>query len=205
MNVRKKDGGVYEPVSLVSFQRSIQRYLNDNNSSANVMKHQEFAKSREVLSARKRDLVVNNAKGSRPQAARELTEDEQDLLFQTGPFGEDDPEVLQRTVWWVLSLHFGFRARDESRRLQWGDIGVGNDPVTGRQVLVWTAKRGSKTRQGDGHSRAFYPKAHATENEPCPVRLYLKFTSHRPEEMKRPDAPFFLAINHRRKPEDPVL
>ena len=71
---------------------------------------QEFAKSREFLSARKRDLVVNNAKGNRPQAARELTEDEEDLFFQTSQFGEDDPEVLQRTVWWLPSFHFGFRA-----------------------------------------------------------------------------------------------
>ena len=64
------------------------------------MKDQEFAKSREVLSAaRKRDLVVNNAKGNRLQAACELTEDEEDLLFQTGQFGEDDNDVLQRTVW----------------------------------------------------------------------------------------------------------
>ena len=44
IDVRKKDGGVYEPVSLISFQRSIQRYLNDNNSSTNVMKDQDFAK-----------------------------------------------------------------------------------------------------------------------------------------------------------------
>ena len=69
---------------------------------------------------------------------------------------------------------------------------------------MWKAERGSKTRQGDGHCRAFNPKAYATENEHCPVRLYLKFASHRPEEMKRPKAPFFLAINHKRKPADPV-
>ena len=75
---------VYEPDSLTSLQRSIQRYANNNNSSTNIMKDQEFAKSREVLSDRKRDLVVNNAKGIRPQAARELTEDEECLLFQTG-------------------------------------------------------------------------------------------------------------------------
>ena len=36
------------------------------------------------------------------------------------------------------------------------------------------------------------------------VHLYLKFASHRPEEMKRPEAPFFLVINHKRKPADPV-
>ena len=119
IDVRKKDGGVYEPGTLASFQRSIQRCLKDNNSNTNILKDQEFAKSREVLTARKRDLVC-------PQAARELTKGEEDLLFQTGQFGEDDPEVLQRTVWWVLSLHCGFRARDESRRLQWGDIAVEN-------------------------------------------------------------------------------
>ena len=54
MDVRKKDGGVYEPGSLASLLRSIQHYVNDNNSSTNIVKDQEFAKSREVLSARKR-------------------------------------------------------------------------------------------------------------------------------------------------------
>ena len=89
-----------------------------------------------MLPARKRDLVYNNVKGNRPQAAREPTEDEEDLLFQNGHFGEDDPEVLQRTVWWMLSLHFGFRARDDCRRLQWGDIVIDEDPVTGKQAIV---------------------------------------------------------------------
>ena len=204
MDVRKKDGEVYEPVTLTSFQRSIQRYLNDRNSTVNILKDQQFSKCREVLSARKRDLVVNNAKGNRPQAARELTEAEEDLLFKTGQFGEHEPEVLQRTVWWVLSLQFGFRARDESRKLQWGDVGLENDPLTGKQVLVWKAERGSKTRHGDGHSKAFNPKAHATGNERCPVHLYLKFAGHRPEEMKKPESPFFLAIKRKRKPEDKI-
>ena len=99
------------------------------------MKDKVFAKSREVLSARKRDLVVYKAKGNRPQAPLELTEEVEGFLFHSGQFGENDPEILQRTVWWVLSLHFGFRARDESRRLQWGDPGVENDPITGKQVM----------------------------------------------------------------------
>jgi len=149
-------------------------------------------------------LVVGRENINLPQAARELTEDEEDLLFPTSQFGADDPEVLQRTVWWVLSLHFGFRARDECRRLQWGDIAFEDDPVSGKQVLVWIAERGLKTRQGDGHCRAFSLKAHTTNTERCPVRLYLKFASHRPDEMKKPNAPFFLAINHSRAPDNPV-
>ena len=66
MDVRKKDGGVYEPGTLASLQRSIQRCLKDNNSNTNILKEQEFEKSREVLTARKRD----NAKGNCQQAAR---------------------------------------------------------------------------------------------------------------------------------------
>ena len=88
-----------EPTSQFSaiIPESIQHYLNGNNSSTNIIKDQVFVKSREVLSARKRDFVVNNAKGNRPQSARELTEEE-GFLFQSGQLGENDPEILQRSV-----------------------------------------------------------------------------------------------------------
>ena len=169
------------------------------------MQEQEFSKSREVLLAKKRELVQQHAKGNRPQACRELTITEEDQLFQLGLFGKHEPEVLQRTVWWVLSLHFGFRARDESRRLKWRDIVLSNDPETGCELVLWKAERGSKTRHGDGqHQRAFYPKAQATENERCPVQLHRAFAEHRPLEMKQPDSPFFLAINHRRQPSSEI-
>ena len=61
--------------------------------------------------------MQQRAKGNRPQAARELTMAEEDL-FETGLFRNQEPEVLQKSIWWVLSFHFGFRARDESRRLK---------------------------------------------------------------------------------------
>ena len=38
MEIKKKDGGVYEPATLQSFQRSLQRYLNDKNSKLNILK-----------------------------------------------------------------------------------------------------------------------------------------------------------------------
>ncbi|KAL9955901.1 hypothetical protein ACROYT_G037299 [Oculina patagonica] len=165
----------------------------------------EFAKSREVLLAKRRELVEKHAKGNRPQAARAITESEEDLLFRTKQFGDHDPEVLQRTVWWVLSLHFGFRARDESRKLRWGDIVIEKDPERDEEVLVWAAERGSKTRHGEGtHQRAFNPTARPTNNERCPVKLYKMFAAHRSEKMKHPDSPFFLAINHKRKPDSQI-
>lgn len=92
------------------------------------------------------------------------------------------------------------RATDSNGKI----LALENDPLTSKHVLVWKAERGSKTRHGDGHHRAFNPKAYATENERCPVRLFLKFTSYHPDEMKTSDSSFFLSINQKRKPEDQI-
>jgi hypothetical protein len=118
-------------------------------------------------------------------ACRELTTAEEDKFFKLGLFGKHDPEDLRRTVWWVLSLHFGFRARDESRKLKWRDVCISKEPETRSELLLWKAERGSKTRHGDAqHKREFYPTAQATHNERCPVQLYRAFNSqHRPDEM----------------------
>ncbi|KAK3703834.1 hypothetical protein QZH41_012445 [Actinostola sp. cb2023] len=203
--VAKKNGDQYEPGTLTSFQRSIQRYLNTQGSKANILKGDEFKLSREVLGSKRKELVVKYGKGNRPQASRQVLDEEEDKLFATGELGDSNPQVLQRTVWRLLSLHFGFRARDESRRLLWGDVSLENDPETGNEVLVWKAERGSKTRQGQDHPsghRAFYPTAQATGNERCPVKHYKTFMSHRPVEMNQPESLFYLAIHHQRKPED---
>ena len=62
MEMKKKDGGAYEPTTLQSFQRSLQRYLNDKNSKINILKDREFLKSREVLLSKNKQLVVEQAK-----------------------------------------------------------------------------------------------------------------------------------------------
>ena len=102
-------------------------------------------------------------------------------------------------MWWFVSLHFWFRARDESRKLCWGDVTLQQDPTKdGGEVLVWTSERGTKTRNGaeNGHRRAFNPKICATDTDRCPVRFYKLFKSHRPDEMNEPDSPIFLAVKH---------
>ena len=122
MNIRKKNGEEYEPDTISGFQRSIQRYLSEKGSSVNILKDKDFEKSRKVLSAKRKSLVQEHGKGNKPQAATALEDDEEDALFEIGEFGDSNPVSLQRTVWGLLSLHFGFRARDESRKLRWGDV-----------------------------------------------------------------------------------
>ena len=116
----------------------IQRFLSDGKSHFNVLIDKEFETSRKVLTAKRKSLLQKAGKGNRRNATRSLTDDE-DKLFKSGQFGASCPEVLQRTMWWFLSLHFGFRARDESRKLIWGDVQLQQDPVQDcREVLVCT-------------------------------------------------------------------
>ncbi|XP_073240233.1 uncharacterized protein [Porites lutea] len=106
LNARKKNGEEYEPATVSSFQRSIQRYLTEKKYAYNILKDQEFQKSRgrEVLLSKKKQPVVEQGKGNHPQAVRELTDAEEDLVFRSSEFGDKNPEALQRTVWWLLAL-----------------------------------------------------------------------------------------------------
>ena len=77
-----------------------------------------------------------------------------------------DAHTLQKTMWWLISLHFGFRARDEARKLQWGDVVLESDPERG-ECIVLICERGTKTRTGkENQEKRFYnPTAYATGNE----------------------------------------
>ena len=105
-----------------------------------------------------------------------------------------------RALWWFPFLHFGWRARDERRRLCWADVGLASDPETDSEYLVWESERGSKIRTGQdgGHHRAFEAKAHTSNNKSrCPVGFYKAVRSYRSEAML--DAPFHHFTNHQRK------
>ena len=103
-------------------------------------------------------LFTSTAKETNRKLLRSLLRREEDALFEAGELGDSNPVALQRTVWRFLSLHFGFRARDESRKLRWGDVQL-QQQNDGQEVLVWLAERGTKTRHGQerGHQRAFQP------------------------------------------------
>ena len=148
--------------------------------------------------AAKRKSLVKEGRGNKPNASCELTDEEEARLFETGKFGNHNPLALQCTLLWFLSMQFGFRARDESRKLCWGDIVLDVDAVTDREVLVWTAERGSKTSQGlkRGHQRQFCPKPFATGTNRCPVLYYNLFKARRPQKANSPESPFSLAVNH---------
>ena len=94
MNAPKKNGEQYEPATASSFQRSIQQYLSEKKYPFNILKDNEFEKSRKVLEAKRKSLVHEHSKGNKPQAAQAIDEDEEDALFEAGEFGDFNPVAL---------------------------------------------------------------------------------------------------------------
>ena len=142
--------------------------------------------------SKRKSLVKKASTGNRPNTTCSPAGEEEDKLFESGQFSASSSEALQRTRWWFLSLHFGFRARDESCKLCRGGVELQQDPVRdGREMLVWINERGTNTRKGleNGHQRAFQPKIYVTKTERCPIKFYKLLWDHRPEEMKQPDSP----------------
>ena len=115
INAKKKDNSEYEPDTMSSFSRSIQRYLDDTNAKINILKDEEFKVSRDILKSKRRELG-KQGKGNNPNATAPLTNKDIERISEENQFGKHDPEVLSRTMWSLLTLHFGHRARTKQGR-----------------------------------------------------------------------------------------
>jgi len=190
--VTKANGEEYEPGTLTSFQRSIDRHLRDVGQTRSILRDPEFEGSRQVLEA-KRKLLRRQGKGRTPNAAAPLTEAEEEHLWSTGQLGGHSPHALNRTIWWNNTIHFGWRGRDEHHRACYGDFHIAKDDQ-GCEYVEWQVERGTKTRTGaEGETqRAFNPRMYSTGTERCPVALMKKYLSLRPPDFCLPESPLYL-------------
>ena len=100
----------------------------------------------------------------------------------------DDSESLFRTLVYKIGLHFGLRAREEHRALEWErQIKLHTDPVDGKDYLLYTEDF-SKTNQGGLKHRFITPKSvkvyEDKDSNRCLVKLYKLYRSHRPDSTK---------------------
>jgi len=90
VEVKKKDGGEYEPTTLRSFISSFDRYLRSKGYPTTIIDGQEFRKTRETLVAKQKEL--NKAgKGNKTKTARVLTDEEVEILYGKELFGLSSP------------------------------------------------------------------------------------------------------------------
>ena len=198
INVRKSDGGEYEPSYLRGFVSSFDRQLKRHKYTLQIMSNcTEFQESRDALRSKQRDLKAQG-KGSKPNKADPLTDEEINHLYECNELGIKTPSSLINTLWFLNTLHFGIRGgSEEHRNIHWGDIQLKHDPANRTDYLEYH-ERATKTRTGEDlrNTRVCPPRAYATpsDRERCPVHTYMVYQSKRPEGYSNPDDPFYLAV-----------
>lgn len=125
-------------------------------------------------------------------------------LWETGQLGLSNGKSLQNTLFYYLTVGFGFRGCHESRQLQWGDVTVKRNDE-GREFLQFTERK-SKTRTGESgiKPRSFQPKLFETGTDRCPIKMYREFAKHRPQTMNEPDSPFYLSVKTKYDVKDTI-
>ena len=135
MERKKKNGGAYEPATLQSFQRSLQRYLNDKNSKKDILKDrwfQVFFRKRNNWLLKKPKVIVPMPRKNYPM-----------LKIRSGQFGDGNLAALQRTVWWLFALHLDSVPETKAENLNGETLFFKKTaPETGNEVLIWRSERG---------------------------------------------------------------
>ena len=174
VNVKRKDGGDYEPSNLRGFIASFNRHLKNVKYSKSIVEDREFEQTRKALDARSK-LLKKEGRGNRPFAAEAISDDEVSVLYESNILGISNAEALINTVWLMNSIHFGLRGCDEHRQLCWSDVKLLRD-ADGTEYLEY-CERQTKTRSGEQpwNIRPLKPKAFARPDGPPekdPVFVY---------------------------------
>ena len=191
--IRKKDGSEYEPDSLRVMLASLDRHLREKDAAFSIAKDIEFSNSRKVLEGKAR-LLRQEGFGKRPNAAKALTSQDEELLWSKGVLGSHSPQSLIQTMWFLLTQHFGLRCCQEHHDMYIEDFAFSTDD-SGIEFVTYE-ENPTKTRQGGlrKRRRVVQPKMFATGGQRCPVKLFKTFLERRPEEMRN-SGPFYLALN----------
>ena len=119
--VKRKDGTDYELSSLANMQAALDRRLREAGYMYLLLTSRYFLNSRNVLEGKAR-LLREQGKGKRPNKSCSQSNDEIEQLWQSSQFGYHSPMALINTLWWLFTLHFVLRRRQEHYNMKIEDF-----------------------------------------------------------------------------------
>lgn len=202
---KRLDGEDFQPISLKSFQNSLDRYLRNKNYPYSVLNDSVFSLSRNVLWARKKELK-EQGKVVKPITVETLTPAEEQQLWEKGFLGNmNDPWSLQRTVWFFNQKAMRFKGSSDAYQLKWGDVQLRSvDQRSGETRRIEYLQINKRIIKQKLSSTVINqrPRTRILPNlsEPlrCPIRFFKAFTKKRPCGMLQLDSPFYLAVRNKR-------
>ena len=189
--LKNKHGEDYEPESLKVMIASLDRHLKNKSYSHSIVRDREFTSSKQVLDGKAKQPRLAG-RGKRPNKARQISEEEEEILWKSEKLGGKNPESL---------IQFGLRGRQEHHGMRLEDFRIMK--VDDGLEFVEFTEGPTKTRPGglNAKPRQFQPKMFQTGGEKCPVALFRQYISHRAPNL-RTSGPFYLSVKYNRRPDD---
>ena len=175
-----KHGENYEPESLEVVIASLDRHLKKKGFSLSIVRDREFSSSKQVLDGKAKQLRLAG-RGKSLNKARQLSKEEEEILWKSEKLGGKTPESLIYTMW-----------KAGTSRIETGGF-------------VEFAEGPTKSRSGglNAKPRQLQPKMFQTGGERCTVALFRQYMSRRPPNL-RTSGPFYLSIRYNRGSSDEI-
>ena len=90
----------YGPESLKVMMASLDWHLKNKRCTLSIVRDLEFSSSKEVLEDKVKQLRLAG-RGKRPNKARQVSEEEEEILWKSGKLGGNNPESLIQTDWTI--------------------------------------------------------------------------------------------------------
>ena len=89
-----------------------------------------------------------NGKGKKSRKADPLTAEEEEILWNTGVLGGNNPKSLNHTVFYIISQQFGTRGWQEHHQIRIEHLRFVCNPQSGAMKFIEWEEGLTKTQQG---------------------------------------------------------
>ena len=199
LEVRKKNGELYPPSSLVSLVMGLQSHIRLTcKRDLDILNSPEFEEFRQVFDGELK-RITNTGLGQKKKQAEPIRDDEENQLWKLKLLGGYNARVLVNTMVYLNGKHFSLRSGSEHRSLRYKASQITLCEPAGKRAYLRYKEDISKTCQGGLKHRKITPKEvihHASEcKERCHVELYRKYMSLCPTD-GRDDMFYLTPLRH---------
>ena len=187
LEVRKKDGSVYPPNTLLHICAGLMRHLRwSGKPHIDIFKDKEFANFRASLDAEMKRLQSLGV-GSKKKQAEVLSREDEELLWEKDLLGDATPQSLVDTILFYNGLYFALRSGNEHRQLRNNPCQIDLVERPGERSYLKYTEDVSKNHPGGLKGRKLQPKVvlhHANVENPkrCFVRLFKRYRELCPKD-----------------------
>ena len=197
----------YPPNSIYQVCVGIQRHLRDNHRpELEIFKHANFKLFQDAIDSKMKSLTRKGV-GVTTKQAEPIMAHEEEMMWAKGLLGDADPRTLLNTLVFLFGKFFALRSGEEHRNLTFMQLNVVGGDQTERERLQYRS-HGEKNHGGGIKDRRVKPKVveqhiNLERSERCVVRLFKKYISKCPENIKRNEV-FYLTPIKNCKPASEV-